>query len=313
MLNVGPISVIVPAYNVERFVADALESVLAQTRQAHEIIVIDDGSTDGTPDVLDRYRRVHGVTVTRTANRGPGPARNLGATLATGAYLYFFDSDDQLAPTTLATLEAAISTADRANRPDLVCFGGDSFIEPGFHTEFRPSYARTVTGRFTGRGAALRALFDGRNLLPNAVLYTVRRSFWVRHAFAFQPIAHEDEELLLPLLLAAEDVCVIPDRLYRRRLRPGSIMTGASHAHRAAGYHAVAARTLSLLSNDVVRQLRMDDIIRTRCEHFLKVYLSQLRTAGTAPDMHLVVTGAWLLRRPRLLASAARAWLASFR
>ena len=86
------ISCIVPVYNGARFVAEALDSILAQSLPPTEIIVVDDGSTDATPAVVDRYARF--VTYVRQDNRGPGAARNHGIALAHGDLLSFLDADD---------------------------------------------------------------------------------------------------------------------------------------------------------------------------------------------------------------------------
>jgi glycosyltransferase involved in cell wall biosynthesis len=86
------ISCIVPVYNGARFLAAALESILAQTLRPTEIIVVDDGSTDATPEVGRAYSR-H-VFYVRQPNAGPASARNLGVGLATGDFLSFLNADD---------------------------------------------------------------------------------------------------------------------------------------------------------------------------------------------------------------------------
>lgn len=86
------ISCIVPVYNGARFLAEALESILAQTLRPGEIIVVDDGSTDATPEVGRAYSE-H-VFYVRQPNAGPASARNLGIGLATGDFLSFLDADD---------------------------------------------------------------------------------------------------------------------------------------------------------------------------------------------------------------------------
>jgi glycosyltransferase involved in cell wall biosynthesis len=97
--DAATISVVIPAYNSEPFIADAIESVLAQTVPPDEIIVVDDGSTDRTADVLQRFgSRVH---LLQQANKGPSAARNRGAAAARSAWLAFIDADDTWLPTKL--------------------------------------------------------------------------------------------------------------------------------------------------------------------------------------------------------------------
>lgn len=89
------VSVIIPAYNAERFLARALDSVLGQTYVGDiELIVVDDGSTDTTPKIIRGYRHTPLFRHVRQPNAGPGAARNTGIKLSHGDYITFLDADD---------------------------------------------------------------------------------------------------------------------------------------------------------------------------------------------------------------------------
>ena len=88
------ISVIIPVYNRASTIIRAIESVLKQVRPADEIIVVDDGSDDGTGDILVNYRQV--IKIIRQDNKGVSAARNAGIRVATGNWITFLDSDDKL-------------------------------------------------------------------------------------------------------------------------------------------------------------------------------------------------------------------------
>src|SRR6186713_1391152 len=90
------VSVIIPAYNAEPFIRDSVSSALAQTHRDLEVIVVNDGSTDGTKDRLREFGdriRVH-----EQANKGLPGARNAGAGLSTGSWIAFLDADDLWMP-----------------------------------------------------------------------------------------------------------------------------------------------------------------------------------------------------------------------
>ena len=111
--NTPPVSVIIPCHNAARFLGETIESVLAQTFAAFELIIIDDGSTDGTADVIDRYRsRLVGRLKWESGpNRGVSAARNRGTELASGKYLQYLDADDLLRPGALQARFESLETS----------------------------------------------------------------------------------------------------------------------------------------------------------------------------------------------------------
>ena len=100
------ISVVIPCYNAERFVGEAMESALGQRGVRHEVIVVDDGSTDGSPAVLEGFRR-H-IVLIRQENRGRSAARNRGLEAARGELVAFLDADDWWDRDFLRTMVAAL-------------------------------------------------------------------------------------------------------------------------------------------------------------------------------------------------------------
>ena len=96
------ISVIIPVYNVEKYLRECLESILNQTFQDFEIICVDDGSTDRSLDILQEYKRKDDrFVILQQRHAGAGAARNHGLKLAEGKYIQFLDSDDYFEPTLL--------------------------------------------------------------------------------------------------------------------------------------------------------------------------------------------------------------------
>ncbi len=99
------VSVVIPIYNVEKYLPRCIESVINQTLEDIEIILVDDGSPDGSPRICDEYAKKDSrIRVIHKTNGGLASARNAGMTLATGKYLFFVDSDDWLELDGLSTL-----------------------------------------------------------------------------------------------------------------------------------------------------------------------------------------------------------------
>ena len=94
------ISIIVPVYNAEKTLERCVDSILNQTYQDFELLLVDDGSPDACPEICERYAREYPglVRVLHQENQGLGMARNAGAALAQGEYLLFLDSDDTIQP-----------------------------------------------------------------------------------------------------------------------------------------------------------------------------------------------------------------------
>ncbi len=105
------ISIIIPVYNGKKYINDAIDSCLKQTYQNIEIIVIDDGSTDGLQkkDIESKSKKIKYL---KKKNEGPGIARNLGMKISTGSYIFFLDADDTIEPKSMETLKQNIHNYD---------------------------------------------------------------------------------------------------------------------------------------------------------------------------------------------------------
>ena len=124
----GLVSVILPIYNVEKYLARCLNSVVSQTYTNLEILLIDDGSTDDCPRLCDEWAlRDRRIKVIHKRNAGLGMARNTGIEHATGKYICFVDSDDYIVP---GMVETAYQHASRENA-DIVTFGFHRFSRTG--------------------------------------------------------------------------------------------------------------------------------------------------------------------------------------
>lgn len=131
----GLISIIIPIYNAGEYLSRAIDGLLAQEEVEFEIILIDDGSTDDSPTVCDRYSEQDSrIRVIHTPNGGPSAARNLGLDSAAGEFVFFMDADDTLDPDALKTLRKALDDdgSDWAIGDFQVLKGGVNLREDGY-------------------------------------------------------------------------------------------------------------------------------------------------------------------------------------
>ena len=105
-------SIIIPMYNRERFIARTIDSLINQDYDDYEIIVVDDGSTDKSADVVRKYSDLRIKLISHKLNRGVGPARNTGVDRARGIWVICFDSDDELLPGALSLISKRCNEVD---------------------------------------------------------------------------------------------------------------------------------------------------------------------------------------------------------
>lgn len=219
----GLISVIIPVYNVEQYLRECLDSVLAQTYSSYEVIMIDDGSTDRSGDICDEYAaRDTRFRVIHKENGGLSVARNTGFDLSCGEYVYFLDSDDLLEPD---ALEELLSTMEGSNA-DFAFFEAITFRD-------QDPDAAVVQGYFRSReyetlpGIDVFGKLSSNNEFKTAIpTYFWRRSFISSNSLAFLPgVLYEDLIFSFAAFCVAKKAAHCHRTLYRRRLREGSIVT----------------------------------------------------------------------------------------
>ena len=153
------ISCIVPVFNGERYLGEALDSILAQTYRPIEILVIDDGSTDGTVELVARYGDA--IRYVRQNNQGAPTARNLGLSMARGGFVAFLDSDDLWHP---EKLERQMARFEARPELDLCVTHLQRFWIPELETERKRfenhRFAEVLPGYVTQTLLARRNLFD---------------------------------------------------------------------------------------------------------------------------------------------------------
>lgn len=214
-------SIIVPVYNVEKYVAECIESVIAQTYPDWELILVDDGSTDSSGKICKEYAdKYKNVRVYYKENTGQSDSRNQGVEKAMGEYMLFLDSDDYIAPNTLQCLKAE---CDKWNNPDVIISEGMFEIYGNVLGGYKHWKTEDYPG-LDGRETLLRTMKTAPNWSPCGKCYRIE--FWRDHGFFFltKRLA-EDFELIDKVVLEASCVSMVPSFYYYRKFRPESTMT----------------------------------------------------------------------------------------
>jgi len=227
-MNPIKVSVVIPVYNTEKYLKDAINSILRQTLHEIEIITINDGSTDNSLEMLKSLSvsdsRIK--IISSEINLGLSVSRNRGMAAATGEYLYFFDSDDVLESD---CLEKCYIKAEEFNL-DFLIFDGRSFIEDGFKSVMTANYQRTnFLNKEVFTGIELfKELTKYKCYSTSVCLCFIRNSFIKNSGLAFYTgILYEDILFSISLYLSAHRVGSIKRAFFYRRIRANSIMTSA--------------------------------------------------------------------------------------
>lgn len=208
------LSVIIPVYNVEPYLARCIESVVTESEIPYEIVIVNDGSTDGSAAVAERYRARYPelISVVTTENRGLGSARNTGMEHSSGEYLYFLDSDDYLAPGGMDGILACLEE-DFA----LCFFNSVTVTEDGREL-------KTVQGCKAPGEISLDAYPELLLEIPNVWNKIFRRRLFTEHDIRFPGRAwFEDVRTVLKLYAFAAPMIYKPEAWHRYLLRGGSI------------------------------------------------------------------------------------------
>lgn len=220
------VSIIIPVYNSEKYLAECLESILKQDSAEYEIICVNDGSEDLSLDIMKEYKkRFNNMTIINHMHKGLSAARNMGLQIATGEYIYFVDSDD-------IVKEGYIKRAYDlciANNLDMLLFSFENFCDD---TLLREKYKKQINKE--KRVMSFEQVIDGPTmiyeLLKNNEYYNMvwiqmtKRQFLQKININFKEgIVFEDVVYTYKLLLECKRVICIDEIGYIKRIHSESI------------------------------------------------------------------------------------------
>lgn len=219
------VSCIVPVYDVKEYLEECVASVRAQTVSNWELILVDDGSTDGSAALCDRFAvESANVRVIHQTNAGPSAARNAALDVCRGEWVLFVDADDTLAPDALAVM----LRAGEEKQADMVCC---EFTEIDAETgAVLHQSTSDAPETFTGR-EALHRMLDSSRVYVFLCNKLYRRSLIGEDRLPEELRTGEDMLFLTRLLYRAGTVATVPKALYRYRARTTSLARSADCMH----------------------------------------------------------------------------------
>ena len=222
------ISIIVPVYNVEKYLADCLDSLINQSFKDLEIICINDGSTDHSAEILASYKAKYPdiIVVMEQENKGLAITRNVGIAAAKGDYICFVDSDDMLAD---GALEKIDSQAQANKQVQIITYETAPLLfEDGLEDPKKSKYY-TVKNSYNGNrpGADfLIEMIENSDYVESANLLLINRKWLLENEITFEPFAlYEDSIFSIECFLRCQCMMHLSIGAYIYRIRANSITT----------------------------------------------------------------------------------------
>lgn len=253
------VSIIIPVYNVEKYLNKCLDSALNQTIDNFEVIAIDDGSIDNSLNILYQYKeRYNNLIVISQANKGVSKARNVGILRASGKYIYFLDSDDYI---DLDTLEICFSECEN-NNLDILYFDAEVKIDSESNIKkdkFKFNYSRgeNLDSNIYKGIDFYKILINKGCFKASPCLQFLRKKYIMKNnIFFYEGIIHEDELFTTNALIKANKVKYINKNMFYRVVRSNSIMTVNKSIKNVEGYCTVVKKLLDLYKEFEIYELK---------------------------------------------------------
>lgn len=269
-LNVK-ISVIIPIYNMDKYLEECIESVMIQSLEDIEVILVDDGSTDSSPQICDFYKKDKRVIVIHQANGGLSNARNTGMGIANGEYLMFLDADDYLAHKDC--LKDIYVLANNKNL-DILHYSADVHYDYNNEEFTIDRYRIKISNDSTMTGLEMFSeLWDNQCYSSSACMHLINNDFIkINNINFYDGILHEDNVFTMKCLVRAKKVRFIDNPIYIRRIREGSIMTAKKSFSNIYGFFVCYMEFLNILKTpDVEAIMKKNKHIMNNFENIMSV------------------------------------------
>ncbi len=247
-MNAPQISVIIPAYNVEKYIQRCIDSVLAQTFADYEIIIVNDCSSDSTVEIIRKYYNDNKKIklIQHEKNKGLALTRNTGMDNAFGEYIFFIDSDDWIQADTLAALFKLAKTSNA----DIAACGISAVYQDGSRKTLH-----SQRGMIAGGAQAL-PLIANDKIFVTAWNKLYSNELINKYKLRFADMYHEDIMFAIETLFYCRLYVTIPDEMYNYYQTPASIVRG-----KYTDKHIISYIKLCSLFNQFVNKINKEDQI----------------------------------------------------
>lgn len=258
------ISVVVPVYNVEKYLSECVESIVKQSYKNLEIILVDDGSTDNSGIICDEFSKIDNrIIVIHKENGGLSDARNVGIKNAKGQFIYLIDSDDFIANefviekmNNLLTEDIDIVVAycyEKRNEENIYC-----------------KYDKDIQGIILTPSQAIGLMYEWKTHKYNLTVAhnkLYRKKLFVDIEYPLGKL-HEDEFTTYKLYLKSRKIAMLNDSTYAYRIREDSIMTSDYNAKRLDIFKAYRERT------EILKDLGYRELVKKTKDYYFHSILS---------------------------------------
>ena len=246
-MNCHLVSIIIPVYNTESYLAECIDSVLRQTYKNIEIILVDDGSPDRCPQICDEYvKRDSRIKVIHKSNGGASEARNVGFAASNGKYIYFMDSDDYICNN---AIEELYFFAEKENA-DFVFFSAITVLKNNKKQKNAPHYGHENMYNTDTGVKILKQLLKKNEYNASVPLTFICAEFIRKQGLEFyEGIIIEDELYKFKMFLYAAKVAHLNKVLYFRRINPISVMSAKISVKNFNGLLTVFYELLKIYKN----------------------------------------------------------------
>lgn len=263
------ISIIVPVYNVEEYIKRCMDSLIDQSFEAYEIIVVNDGTKDNSMEYVYKLQSEYkNIIICEQENKGLSAARNTGIARAKGEYLIFCDSDDALEQNCLQKL---YNEAINKNL-DILLYDAKAFDRTEHEIMVNEYIRENFTEEVLSGREMLKELVDKKQYAASACMFLIKRKLIIENNLKFmENILHEDELFTPIVLITAKRVEHRGWPVYLRYIREGSIITSNNVLARMRSMEIVIVELIEFLRKQPTNQenIALRSIIIERIKFFL--------------------------------------------